>query len=130
MERMLLIAVVGSATALLFRNERREFAVAVGAVTAVMLLLLGAEAFSGIGKTFEKICASYGVSTALLPAVLKILGISYLTEFGVGLSRDAGQNAIASNLELCGRILILSCTLPSSIALLETGAALLKEAIP
>ena len=36
---MLLIAVIGSVTALIFRNERREFSVIVGAVTAVLLLL-------------------------------------------------------------------------------------------
>ena len=127
---MFLIAAVGSVTALFFRAERREFSVIVGVVTAVLLLLLGIDAFTGVGKTFEKLCASYGVSSTVLSAVLKILGLSYLTDFGVGISRDAGQSAIASNLELCGRIMILSCVLPSAIALLETGASLLKEVIP
>lgn len=127
---MFLIAAVGSVTALFFRAERREFSVIVGVVTAVLLLLLGIDAFTGVGKTFEKLCASYGVSSTVLFAVLKILGLSYLTDFGVGISRDAGQSAIASNLELCGRIMILSCVLPSAIALLETGASLLKEVIP
>ena len=126
---MVLVAVVGTVTALLFRNERREFAILIGAITAVFVLLLGLETFTGIGKTLEKLCASYGVSTAILSAVLKILGLAYLTEFGVGIARDAGQSVIASNLELGGRIMILSCTLPSAIALLETGASLLKEAI-
>ena len=78
----------------------------------------------------DLVCESYGVSTAVLSAVLKIIGLSYLTDFGVGLAKDAGQTVIASNLELGGRILILSCTLPSAIALLETGMTLLKEAIP
>ncbi len=127
---MFLIAAVGSVTALFFRAERREFSVIVGVVTAVLLLLLGIDAFTGVGKTFEKLCASYGVSSTVLSAVLKILGLSYLTDFGVGISRDAGQSAIASNLELCGRIMILSCVLPSAIALLETSASLLKEVIP
>ena len=57
-------------------------------------------------------------------------GYALLMDFGVGLAKDAGQNAIASNLELCGRILILSCTLPSAVALLQIGVTLLKEAIP
>ncbi len=127
---MFLIAAVGSVTALFFRAERREFSVIVGVVTAVLLLLLGIDAFTGVGKTFEKLCASYGVSSTVLSAVLKILGLSYLTDFGVGISRGAGQSAIASNLELCGRIMILSCVLPSAIALLETSASLLKEVIP
>lgn len=127
---MVLIAVVGTVTALLFMGEHRAFAIMTGAVTAVLVLLSGLEAFTSIGKTLEKLCASYGVSDAVLSAVLKILGLAYLTEFGVGLARDAGQSAIAANLELGGRVMILSCTLPSAVALLETGVSLLKEAIP
>lgn len=126
---MVLIAVVGTVTALLFQREHRAFAIVIGAVTAVLVLLIGLETFTGVGKTLEKLCTSYGVSETLLASVLKILGLAYLTEFGVGLARDAGQSATASNLELGGRILILSCTLPSAIALLETGASLLKEAV-
>ena len=125
-----MIAVIGSVTALMFRKEHHGFAVIAGAVTGLMLLLFGLTSFSGIAKTIEKVCESYGVSTAVLSAVLKIIGLSYLTDFGVGLAKDAGQTVIASNLELGGRILILSCTLPSAIALLETGMTLLKEAIP
>ena len=127
---MVLIAVVGTVTALLFKGEHRAFAIMTGAVTAVLVLLSGLEAFTSIGKTLEKLCASYGVSGAVLSAVLKILGLAYLTEFGVGLARDAGQSAITANLELGGRVMILSCTLPSAVALLETGVSLLKEAIP
>ena len=127
---MLLVAVIGSVTALMFRKEHQGFAVIVGAVTGLMLLLFGLTSFSGIAKTFEKVCESYGVSIVVLSAVLKIIGLSYLTDFGVGLARDAWQTVVASNLELGGRILILSCTLPSAIALLETGMTLLKEAIP
>ncbi len=127
---MLLLAVIGSVLALLFRTEHRGFAIVIGAVTAIMILILAIGEFTGVAKTFEKISASYGVSTAVLATVLKILGLAYLTEFGVGLCRDAGQSAIAANLELCGRILILSCVLPSAVALLETGTTLLKEVIP
>ncbi len=124
-----MISVIGTVTALLFQKEHRAFAIAIGTVTAVLVLLMGLETFTGIGKTMEKLCTSYGVSAALLSTILKILGLAYLTEFGVGLARDAGQSAIASNLELGGRIMILSCTLPSAIALLETGVSLLREAV-
>jgi stage III sporulation protein AD len=70
----------------------------------------------------------YGISADILTMVLKILGIAYLTDFGVNIARDAGQSAVAGALETGGRILILSCALPAMIALLETGAALIREA--
>lgn len=129
MERLLLIALVGSVTAVLLRTVRTEYAVIVGIVTAVLLLVLGIGSLTGIAGVFERACTEFGVSSALLASALKILGLAYLTDLGVNISRDAGQQAIAGNLELGGRILIVSCALPSIVSLLETGAGLIREAL-
>ena len=68
--------------------------------------------------------------SAMLASVIKILGIAYLTDFGVNVAKDAGQQAIAGTLEIGGRILILSCALPAVVTLLETGASMIREAAP
>ena len=129
MERLLLIALIGSVAATLLRSVRKEYALVVGIVTAVLLLALGLAAFTGIGEAFERLCGEFGLSNALLASAVKILGLAYLTELGVNIARDAGQLAIAGNLELGGRILIVSCALPSIVSLLETGAGLIKETL-
>ena len=130
MERLFLIAVIGSVTALLLRTVRTEYAVVVGIVTATLLLVVGLASFTGIAETFERLCSEFGVSSALLGSAVKIIGLAYLTELGVNISKDAGQLAIAGNLELGGRILIVSCALPAIVSLLETGAGLIRETLP
>lgn len=125
-----MIALIGAVTALQMRTVRQEYAVIIGGATAVLLLIEAIVRFTGISEAFSKLCDSYHVPSALIGSVLKILGIAYLTDFGVNIARDAGQQAIAGTLELGGRILVLSCALPSVVTLLETGASLIREASP
>ena len=54
-----------------------------------------------------------------LSVVLKVIGIAYITEFGSQVCKDAGENAIASKIELGGKIIILSLTVPILAALIE-----------
>lgn len=129
MERLVLIALVGSVTAVLMRSVRHEYAMLIGGATAVLLLLEGIISFSGLSNTLSKICSEYSISPDMLNVVMKILGIAYMTDFAVNIARDAGQMAIAGALEFGGRIMILSCALPAAAALLETGASLIREAV-
>ena len=124
-----MIALVGSVTAVLMRSVRHEYAVLIGGATAAILLLEAIVRFTGLSDTLSMICREYSMSPDMLNAVVKILGIAYLTEFAVNIARDAGQTAIAGALEIGGRIMILSCALPAAAALLETGASLIREAI-
>jgi stage III sporulation protein AD len=54
-----------------------------------------------------------------LPALLKIIGIAYIVEFGAEICRDAGENAIASKIELAGKVLIAIMAIPIITSLLE-----------
>lgn len=128
MERLVLIALIGSVTAIQMRSVRHSYAVLIGGATAVLLLAEGIVRFTGFSETLLAICREYGVSLEMLQTVVKILGIAYLTDFGVNISKDAGQSAIASALEIGGRVLILSCALPAVVAMLETGVSLIREA--
>lgn len=130
MERLILVALIGSVTAVQMRTVRQEYAILIGGATAVLLLIEGVIQFTGVSETLAKLCSEYSAPTVMLGSVLKILGIAYLSEFGVNIAKDAGQQAIAATLEIGGRMLILSCALPSVVTLLETGAALIREAAP
>lgn len=126
MEKLVLLAVIGSITAIQMRSVRHEYAVLIGSATAILLLAEGLLRFGGVSEALQNICGAYDLSPAMLKSVVKILGISYLTEFGVNISRDAGQQAIAGALELGGRVMILSCAVPAVVALFETGASLIR----
>ena len=52
-------------------------------------------------------------------AVLKVIGIAYLTQFGAQLCADAGEGTVAAKIELAGKILMMTAAAPVLIGLLE-----------
>ena len=54
-----------------------------------------------------------------LKILLKITGIAILTEFAVSICKDCGETAIANKVDLGGKIVIISISIPIITALLE-----------
>ncbi len=89
--------------------------IAVLAVAGVLLSKLST-ALSYIGQ-LEALVDIEGV---YLDTILKMLGISYITQFASDLCKDAGYSAVASQIELFARISILFLSFPVLMALVQT----------
>lgn len=57
--------------------------------------------------------------------ILKIIGISYICEFSSQICIDAGENAIASKIELAGKMLIMFISIPIITRLLSLITSLM-----
>lgn len=53
------------------------------------------------------------------PIIIKVLAIAYITEFTTQLCKDAGENAIASKVELGGKIIIFCVAIPVFTSILQ-----------
>ena len=62
-----------------------------------------------------------------METILKIIGIAYIAEFGAQITKDAGQGAIASKIELGGKVLILSMAIPILTVIIETIISMLPN---
>ncbi len=54
-----------------------------------------------------------------IPIIFKIIGVAYVSEFASGICSDAGENAIASKVELAGKMIILVISSPIIFTLFE-----------
>lgn len=106
------IALTGAILSLTVKEYRRELSVCIGIITGIILLFSVTEGLYEIFLETENIILKSGVKTEYLIAILKVVGISFITQFSAEVCRDAGQSAIASKLEISGKILILTFTLP------------------
>lgn len=68
----------------------------------------------------EKIAVNAKVNIVYVETILKIIGIAYIAEFASQITKDAGQGAIASKIEMAGKILILAMAIPILTVLIET----------
>ena len=73
---------------------------------------------SGIEVLTDKI----RMDSTYLVILVKLIGIAYICEFAASISKDAGYSAVASQVELFGKIAILFAGMPIFLALAETIA--------
>ncbi|PGZ96402.1 stage III sporulation protein AD [Bacillus pseudomycoides] len=88
-------------------------------VSSVMFLFL-IDQIHSILTMIERIANEAKVSNVYVETLLKIIGIAYIAEFGAQITKDAGQGAIASKIELAGKILILAMAIPILTVVIET----------
>lgn len=52
--------------------------------------------------------------------LFKLIGIAYICEFASGISKDAGYSAVASEIELVGKLTMLMVSLPIFFQVIDT----------
>ena len=124
---MLKIAVIGVMAVFLaipLQKEKAEFGMLV--IMAACLLLLSLS----LGKMREVVDIVHQVeeylrnSSMYVGILLKIIGITYVAEFGANLCNDAGYGAVANQIEFYGKLMILAVSIPILMTLIETIGSL------
>ena len=63
----------------------------------------------------------------LTPTTLvKLIGIAYICEFAASISKDAGYSAVASQIELLGKLTMLVVSLPVFMQVVQTVLSLIN----
>ena len=83
------------------------------------MFLLLIDQIHAILQMIERVASEAKVSNVYVETLLKIIGIAYIAEFGAQITKD-GQGAIASKIELAGKILILVMAIPILTVVIET----------
>ena len=60
------------------------------------------------------------VSLAVCLVLFSAIGVTYIAELASDLCKDAGYQAVAGQIELFGKLALLSLSMPVVLALLET----------
>lgn len=106
------VAILGVVLCIIVKQEHPSFAIAIGIVTGVIILLY---CLTGISEVVDFVSAfidASGIKNDNFKIILKAVGICYITQFTADLCIDAGETSIASKIELAGRIAILVISLP------------------
>lgn len=118
-------ALLASSIVILIRSYRPEIALQVSIIAGVMLLVYIVTQVSGVLDSLRALAERYGISMAYIGILVRIIGIAYLAQFAGEICKDAGEFAMASKVELGGRIMILAAALPAAVSLLELVASML-----
>ncbi|MGI9951529.1 stage III sporulation protein AD [Moorellaceae bacterium AZ2] len=103
----------------------RETALLISLVVGAVIFLLLVDRIGAVIQVLTDLSDRAGINRFYLTTVLKIIGIAYVGEFGAQVCRDAGENAVASKVEMAAKVLIMVLAIPIIVAILESIVKLL-----
>ncbi|MFB7140261.1 stage III sporulation protein AD [Gottfriedia sp. NPDC056225] len=112
---------------LLNQFKMNNFNLAITVFISCVLFLFLLDKVQYLLHEIQKLANQANIKNVYVETLLKIIGIAYIAEFGVQITKDAGQGAIASKIELGGKILILVLAVPILTALIETILSFLPK---
>lgn len=118
------LSVLAAVAAVILRRLRPEMGMAVSLAAGIMLLALAVPLLSEVVGGLASLAQQGGVGDTYLQQLLKIAGISLLTDFAAQTCRDAGEDGLAMKTELAGRVMLISLALPAIRTLLTRLLAL------
>lgn len=104
---------------IVLKQYKPEFAIYASIVAGILILGLSLSSFSGIINLLKDISSRANVNSKFLGIILKITGIAILTEFAVSICQDTGEKAIANKIDIGGKVIIMTISLPIISSLLE-----------
>ncbi len=104
--------------ALLLRRLKPEVGLAASLAAGVLLCGLVLPHLAQLLQGLESIARAGGLADGYMAQLLKVCGVSLLTDFAAQTCRDAGEAGLAVKVELGGRVALLALSLPFMEALL------------
>ena len=124
--RLVGIAIIGVICVALRRTAKPEFAVFATIATGIVMVITMLGALQDVVLAFDGIVKKSGVDDGVFTAVLKIIGIGYLTEYSASVATDAGCASIAQKLQFGGKIVIFLMSISIVTALIDVVSALVN----
>jgi len=117
--QIMALAFVATLLLTVLRQQRPELAVGLSLAAGILLFLPLVSRIFGLVQFLQELGAKAQVSSGNLSLILRIIGIAYVTEFGAQVCRDAREEALASRVEMAGKVLIMLLALPIVRAVLD-----------
>lgn len=118
------IGLIATLLVTVIKQDRPDMAIQVSVVAGIFIFALLISRIYAVVELLSTLSDRYNVNIEGFSVLLKVIGISYLTEFGVQVAQDAGERAIAGRIELAGKVAIITVSIPILIAILELIAGI------
>lgn len=105
---------------IILKQYRPEFVIYVSIIAGVIILILIMDKVSAIIDLLTSLSNKTVINNEFLVLLIKITGIAFLTEFSISICKDSGETAIANKIDIGGKVLIISMSIPIIASLLET----------
>lgn len=119
------VAIVATIISVMIKKYNPEYSILISIVAGVFILYM---IFSELTPAINKInglISSSGIDSEHAKVLFKSLGVCFLVQFAADSCSDAGESALASKIELAGKVVILLMALPMFEQVIKIASGLL-----
>lgn len=120
MIKIVFIALIGVFGSLMLKRINSNVSFAVAVITGVVIISLLYVDMNNLVEVFNTFNSGYGISNSHIKLLIKVLGISYVTQFGASVAEECGEKFIARKIEFAGKIFVISLSVPILLNLMNT----------
>ncbi len=107
-------------------NPEYSTLLSIGACLLIIFFVIGK--LTNIFGYIDRITALINIDVIYIEIILKMVGIAYVCEFASNICKDAGYGAVASQIELAGKVSMLALGIPVLMSVIDLITALLGGA--
>ena len=119
------IAIVATVLSIVLKKHNAEYSIFLSLITCLLIIGLVISKVSPAVIQIKGLIASAGMPLEYALILFKTLGICFITQFASDCCRDAGESALATKVELAGKITILLISLPLFEKIATTASKLI-----
>ena len=115
-----MIGVAGALLALQFKSGKSEYGIYISIALSIFVFVRILGQMKTLVETMRRIGSYINVDSVYISTLLKMLGITYVSEFSSSICKDAGYQTIAGQIEIFGKLFVFVLSMPVLLALLDT----------
>ena len=114
-----LLAIVSVAIILFIKQTRPESAYVFSVCASMFLFYICMDSFINIADMIQIVSGQLDGANEYIQMLLRIVGISYISEFCAGICKDAGYEDIGKGVETAGKFSVLLIGMPVFLNLID-----------
>jgi Stage III sporulation protein AC/AD protein family. len=114
------IGIITVMLAVLFKKTKEELSLYLSLAACFLILLWGISKLQVILDAIDQLQGYINLNKSYIGILIKIIGITYITEISSSLCKDSGYQAISDQIEIVGKLTILAISMPIILSILET----------
>lgn len=120
------LGLVSTALCILLKQYRPEYALFISIICGTLIFSVIISNLIPIFSMMSNLMKQAKINSEYVEAIVKTLGVCYLTQLVSDSCKDAGQNAIATKVEMASKVYIILLTLPLFEDLINITFSLIK----
>ena len=118
--KIAIMGIVGARLVIMLEGQKKEYELYVTLGVSLCIFYFIMSKLQLVISVVNRMQDYVNLDTSYIGILIKMIGITYVSEFSASLCKDAGYQAVAGQIEMFGKLSILVISMPVIMVLLET----------